>query len=98
MRTTLPWSSSALVKRSRAVGRAPIWVIRRLPASAAAPAWEPGANLARVEASAIFPEVLTRMKGLELARAVERTRSNQMNGIKSMSVRFTPARPTGDQS
>jgi cytochrome P450 len=51
-----------------------------------------GANLARVEASAIIPEVLERMGGLELAGPVERTRSNQMNGIKSMPVRFTPAR------
>jgi cytochrome P450 len=50
-----------------------------------------GANLARVEASAIIPEVLERMGGLELAGPVERTRSNQMNGIKSMPVRFAPA-------
>jgi cytochrome P450 len=54
-----------------------------------------GANLARVEASAIIPEVLGRMSGLELAGPVERTRSNQMNGIKSMPVRFTPARCVG---
>ena len=57
-----------------------------------------GANLARSEASAIIPEVLKRMSGLELAGPVERTRSNQMNGLKSMPVRFTPARRTGDQS
>jgi cytochrome P450 len=54
-----------------------------------------GANLARVEASAIIPEVLGRMSGLELAGPVRRTRSNQMNGIKSMPVRFTPARCVG---
>ena len=35
-----------------------------------------GANLARVEASAIIPEVLSRMKDLELAGPVERVRSN----------------------
>jgi cytochrome P450 len=52
-----------------------------------------GANLARVEASAIIPEVLSRMKGLELAGPVERVRSNLMNGIHSMPVRFTAALP-----
>ena len=50
-----------------------------------------GANLARVEAAAIFPEVLTRMTDLELTGPVERVRSALMNGIKSMPVRFTPA-------
>ena len=51
-----------------------------------------GANLARVEAAAIIPEVLSRMNDLELAGPVERTRSNLINGIHSMPVRFTPAR------
>ena len=51
-----------------------------------------GANLARVEASAIIPEVLSRMNDLELAGPVERVRSNLINGIRSMPVRFTPAR------
>jgi cytochrome P450 len=50
-----------------------------------------GANLARVEATAIIPEVLSRMKGLELAGPVERVRSNLMNGIHSMPVKFTAA-------
>lgn len=35
-------------------------------------AFLPGANLARVEATAIIPEVLSRMKNLELAGPVER--------------------------
>ena len=48
-----------------------------------------GANLARVEAVAIIPEVLARMTDLELAGPVERVRSNLMNGIHSMPVRFT---------
>jgi len=48
-----------------------------------------GANLARVEATAIIPEVLSRMKDLELAGPVERVRSNLMNGIHSMPVTFT---------
>jgi cytochrome P450 len=48
-----------------------------------------GANLARIEASAIIPEVLSRMKDIELAGPVERVRSNLMNGIHSMPVTFT---------
>jgi cytochrome P450 len=50
-----------------------------------------GANLARAEAAAIIPEVLSRMDGLELAGPVQRMRSDLINGIKSMPVRFTPA-------
>jgi cytochrome P450 len=52
-----------------------------------------GANLARVEAAAIIPEVLSRMTDLELAGPVERVRSNLMNGIHSMPVRFTATEP-----
>jgi cytochrome P450 len=54
-----------------------------------------GANLARVEAAAIVSEVLSRMKNLELAGPMERMRSMLINGIHSMPVRFTPARPVG---
>lgn len=54
-----------------------------------------GANLARAEGTAIIPEVLNRMSGLELVAPVERTRSNQMNAVKSMQVRFTPSRRLG---
>lgn len=50
-----------------------------------------GANLARVEAAAIFPEILNQMKDLEVIGPVERVRSNLMNGIHSMPVRFTAA-------
>src|SRR5262245_13712755 len=50
-----------------------------------------GANLARVEAAAIVPEVLSRMTDLELTGPVERVRSTLMNGIRSMPVRFTAA-------
>jgi cytochrome P450 len=50
-----------------------------------------GANLARVEAAAIVPEVLSRMTDLELAGPVERVRSTLMNGIRSMPVRFSAA-------
>ena len=54
-----------------------------------------GANLSRVEATAIVSEVLSRMKNLELAGPVERTPSTLINGIHSMPIRFTPARPVG---
>ncbi len=54
-----------------------------------------GANLARVEASALVPEVLSRMKNMELAGPVERMPSTLMNGIHSMPVRFTPSARSG---
>jgi cytochrome P450 len=57
-----------------------------------------GANLARVEASAIIPEVLSRMKDLELAGPVERVRSNLMNGIHRMPVRFTSSARCASES
>jgi cytochrome P450 len=50
-----------------------------------------GANLARVEAAAIVPEVLARMTDLELTGPVQRVRSTLMNGIRTMPVRFTAA-------
>ena len=50
-----------------------------------------GANLARVEASALVSEVLARMKNMELAGPVERMQSMFINGIHAMPVRFTPA-------
>ncbi|MBX7433995.1 cytochrome P450 [Mycobacterium sp. Y57] len=55
-----------------------------------------GANLARKEAAAIFPEVLTRMAELRPAAPVERVRSSLMNGIHAMPVTFTPARRLTD--
>ena len=54
-----------------------------------------GANLARVEASALVSEVLSRMKNLEPAGPVERMTSTLINGIHSMPVRFTPSQPAG---
>lgn len=51
-----------------------------------------GASLARAEATAIFPEVLARMKHLELDGPVVRAASTVINGIHSMPVRFTPGR------
>ncbi|WP_082984547.1 cytochrome P450 [Mycobacterium sp. 1465703.0] len=56
-----------------------------------------GANLARVESSALIAEVLMRMKNLEPAGPVERMASTLINGIHSMPVRFTPGCPVGTQ-
>ena len=56
-----------------------------------------GANLARVEATALVPEVLSRMRHLELAGPVERMQSTLINGIHAMPVRFTPARRVGSR-
>ncbi len=50
-----------------------------------------GASLARVEAAAMFSEILTRTREIQLAGPVERVRSVLMNGIHSMPVRLTPA-------
>lgn len=49
-----------------------------------------GANLARLELRIMFEEILRRLPDLELAGDVRRLRSNFINGIKSMPVRFTP--------
>jgi len=51
-----------------------------------------GANLARLEIRIMFEELLRRLPDVELAGPVRRLRSNFINGIKSMPVRFTPAR------
>jgi cholest-4-en-3-one 26-monooxygenase len=49
-----------------------------------------GANLARLEITVMFEELLRRLPDIELAGPVERLRSNFINGIKRMPVRFTP--------
>jgi cytochrome P450 len=49
-----------------------------------------GANLARMELVVIFEELLRRLPDLELAGPVRRLRSNFINGIKEMPVRFSP--------
>ena len=47
-----------------------------------------GANLARLELTAILAEVLRRLHAFELAGPVERARSIIVGGIKRMPVRF----------
>ncbi len=51
-----------------------------------------GSNLARLEIRLMFQELLTRLPDIELAGPVHRLRSNFINGIKRMPVRFTPER------
>ena len=49
-----------------------------------------GASLARLEMRVMFEELLRRLPDVELDGPVARLRSNFINGIKSMPVRFTP--------
>ena len=51
-----------------------------------------GSNLARLEIRVIFEELLRRLPDIALAGPVARLRSNFINGIKHMPVRFTPER------
>jgi len=51
-----------------------------------------GANLARLEIRIMFERLLERLPDIQLAGPVERLRSNFINGIKHMPVRFTPER------
>jgi len=51
-----------------------------------------GSNLARLEIRLMFEELLTRLPDIQLAGPVSRLRSNFINGIKRMPVRFTPER------
>jgi cholest-4-en-3-one 26-monooxygenase len=49
-----------------------------------------GASLARLELRIIFEELLRRLPDLSLVGEARRLRSNFINGIKEMPVRFTP--------
>jgi cholest-4-en-3-one 26-monooxygenase len=51
-----------------------------------------GASLARLEIRCMFEELLTRLPDMELAGPVSRLRSNFINGIKHIPVRYTPRR------
>ncbi len=48
-----------------------------------------GANLARLEINIMFNEVLDRLHDIELAGPVERLRSNFINGLKHIPLKFT---------
>ena len=49
-----------------------------------------GANLARLELNAIFEEIVPRLRNPVFAGPVRRLRSNFINGVKEMRVRFDP--------
>jgi cytochrome P450 len=49
-----------------------------------------GANLARLELQVIVRELVRRLPDMTLAAAPRRLRSNFINGVKEMRVRFTP--------
>jgi cholest-4-en-3-one 26-monooxygenase len=50
-----------------------------------------GSHLAKLEIRVMFEELLARLPDMELGGPVERLRSNFINGIKHMPVRFTSA-------
>jgi cytochrome P450 len=54
-----------------------------------------GSTLARLEARVAFEELLRRLPDLALAGPVTRLRSNWVNGILAMPVRFTPPEARG---
>ena len=51
-----------------------------------------GASLARLEIRLMFEELFRRLPDMELAGEPKRLRSNFINGIKHLQVRFTPER------
>jgi cytochrome P450 len=51
-----------------------------------------GASLARLEIRIMFEELLSRLPDMELVAPPRRLRSNFINGIKEMRVRYTPER------
>ena len=51
-----------------------------------------GANLARMEINVMFDEVLDRLQDIELTGPVPRLRSNFINGLKHIPLKFTVAR------
>ncbi len=54
-----------------------------------------GANLARMELQEIFRELVSRIDGMERVAAPRRLRSNFINGVKEMRVRFDPGPVVG---
>ena len=53
-----------------------------------------GANLARLELNAIFDELVPRLRNPELVGTPRRLRSNFINGVKEMRIRFEPGERT----
>jgi cholest-4-en-3-one 26-monooxygenase len=51
-----------------------------------------GASLARAEIRAIMRQLVTRLDGFEVAGPVRRLRSDFVNGVKHLPIRFTPRR------
>ena len=51
-----------------------------------------GANLARLELNAIFEELVPRLRKPEHAAPARRLRSNFINGVKEMQIRFEPGK------
>lgn len=51
-----------------------------------------GANLARMEINVMFDEILNRLDDLELTAPVSRLRSNFINGLKHIPLKFTAKR------
>ena len=49
-----------------------------------------GANLARLELNVIFEQIVSRMREPEHSGPVRRLRSNFINGVKEMPIRFAP--------
>jgi cholest-4-en-3-one 26-monooxygenase len=49
-----------------------------------------GANLARTQIRAVMHQLVDRMDNLELAGPARRLRSDFVNGIKELPLRFTP--------
>jgi cytochrome P450 len=52
-----------------------------------------GATLAKLEARVMLSELFRRLPDLEVSGPPERLRSNFINGIRHLPVRFTPVAP-----
>ncbi|MFT4570019.1 MAG: cholest-4-en-3-one 26-monooxygenase [Hyphomicrobiaceae bacterium] len=50
-----------------------------------------GAHLARLQLRSVFSQLITRVPDMELVGEPRRLRSNFINGVKEMRVRYTPA-------